>query len=215
MFVAAAIAACALSASAGVVVTQNRAAFEAGLTNGFTVENFTSTAHFPISSGVLNSSTTEAGLVADQIKAGVTYSTTIGTGNFFNIDAGGGFDGGFLDSVTGTHLLTVTFDNAVTGFGFDTNALARNVDLTIFFDDNTSLFLHNVADQMEFFGFTADGAAKIKSAVIGSAQNGTFTFALDNFTFGNGAGGNKVPEPGSLLLAAAALGAALRFRRKV
>ena len=86
-----AIVALAPSASADVITTHtDRATFEAAAGVPLTVEDFTDTAHFPITSGVLNSLTTDAGLQPGDIEEGVTYSTPVGQGNFFNIDAGGG-----------------------------------------------------------------------------------------------------------------------------
>ncbi len=220
LLLTAALAGFACSASAGVVLSQNRANFESQFAGAYTVETFTSDSHFPISTGVLNSSTNlpGIGITPGLIKAGVTYSTPISTGFFFNIDAGAGFNGGFLDNTYTNALLTVTFDNAVSAFGFDTNQFMRNVDVVLRYDDNSSEAFHGIATSMSFFGFNNDQGHKIKSAVIGSLQNGTFKFALDNFTFGNRgepAPAIHVPEPSSLLLLVAALsGAALARRRK-
>ena len=112
-----------LAYGATITSYSSRASFDAAV-GPTTLENFTDQAHFPILSGVLNQFTREAGLSPGDIEAGVTYSTPIGTGNFFNIDLGGGFTGGFLDSVTsegGDRPLNIAFDSPVAAFGFDTN----------------------------------------------------------------------------------------------
>lgn len=41
------------------------------------------------------------GIAPGDIVAGVTFSTPIGAGNFFNIDGGGAFAGGILDRIGG------------------------------------------------------------------------------------------------------------------
>jgi hypothetical protein len=94
------------------------------------VEDFTSTSHFPIPPGFLNSFTDlpAIGLYPGDILPGVTYSTNVdsnsSSSNEFNIDGGGGgFAGGFLDSLNlgSSRPLTVTSVSPVQGFGFDTN----------------------------------------------------------------------------------------------
>jgi hypothetical protein len=189
-----------------VAVSTNRASFEAAYTTPFTVEDFTSTSHFPISSGVLNSATNQPGIgiAAGAIKAGVTYSTPIGGGNFFNIDAGGGFVGGFLDALYNHGLLTVAFDTPQAAFGFDTNALSPDLQVVVNFTDSTSQTFSSALTgyNLQFFGFSST-QSDIASVVIGSATDPAFSFALDNFTFGSGV--SAVPESGSLALMLAGL----------
>lgn len=58
------------------------------------------------------------------ILPGVTYSTApCYTGSAcLNIDGGGGYAGGFLDSLFNDgRALTIDFDDAQSAFGFDTN----------------------------------------------------------------------------------------------
>lgn len=209
----------AASSASAISSYTDRAVFTAavGGSGALTIEDFTHTYHFPITSGVLNSSTTEAGLAAGDIEAGATYSVpTPGVGNFFNIDGGGGFTGGFLDSIRHFHPLTVVFDTAISAFGFDTNALmGSSFDLQINYSNQPSFsdtYGVSGSSSMQFFGFQSS-TSNIESVLIrGNSQ--TFDFALDNFTFGgDGAppaegGPEGVPDSGSTfaMLAAAFIG---------
>lgn len=199
-------------AQAGMITTYaDRTTFETALGGPITVETFTEVAHFPISTGILNSSTNlvvDSGppILPGDIKPGVTYSTAIGTGFFFNIDSGGGYVGGFLDGFaqsTYANALTITFDNPVSGFGFDTNSLmGSGFDVAINFTSGPA-YANNFAvapnlGPLQFFGFTSD-MGDISSVVILGKGNAIFSFALDNFTFG---GSTVVPEPSSLALTA-------------
>ncbi len=203
---------------AGTISTYNdRSAFESAA-GTVTVEDFTSTFHFPITIGSLNSQTNlpDIGITPGLIQAGVTYSAAVPNSgaNYFNIDAGGGFSGGFLDTLNVPRPITVTFDQPNAAFGFDTNSLAGSLTVTIFFADlSSTTFFTPAIDQMSFFGYQSS-AADITSAVI-SGNSDTFGAAFDNFTFTNGV--TNTPEPNTLLLLAPALGvlAVIRKRQRV
>src|SRR5450759_1202603 len=77
-------------AHASIIVFSDRTSFTTA-TGATTVEDFGTVVVIPISSGILNSATDPT------ILPGVTYSTPVRTGLFFNIDAGGGYTGGLLD----------------------------------------------------------------------------------------------------------------------
>ena len=181
------------------------------------IEDFTPDSHFPISTGILNSSTNlpGIGIVPGTIKPGVTYSTPVGPGFFFNIDRGGGFPGGFLDTIAGgNQVLTVTFDTPQQFFGFDASStLTPLMNLTINFPADPSLLFPVVPTSTnDFFGFVSS-ASDITSLTL-SGPHPNFSFALDNFRFG-GTASQSVPEPGSLALLGIALGAfGLSRRRK-
>ncbi len=196
---------CLASAHAGsFTVSADRSALEAAFTGPYTVEDFGDSARFPISTGILNSAThlPAIGIVPGLIQPGVSYSTLVGTGNFFNIDSGGGFAGGFLDTVTGDRLLTVRFDSPVLAFGFDTNSLSPSLQVVVSFTDATTQTYSASINSATFVGFTSTGAG-IASAVIGDLNNPTFSFAIDNMTFANTA---PVPEPAAIALMLAGLG---------
>lgn len=209
----------ATAAEAGTVTTYSDITTFDAAHGPVTVEDFTANAHFPLTSGVLNSATTDAGLTAGEIEAGVTYSTTVGTGNFFNIDAGGGFVGGFLDSLssTGERVLSIVFDGAVSGFGFVTNGLMPTFEVTIDFlsgPSYTGAFSIS-GSGLEFFGF-GSSAQDIKSVTIDGTASNNFNFALDDFRFGETVTSPAVPLPAGLpiaLTAFATLGFAARRRK--
>ena len=209
IFLASAFVISANAASATVITEfTNRTIFDAAV-GSTQIEDFTDSAHFPITSGVLNSSTTDAGLNAGDIVDGVTFSTPVGSGLFFNIDSGAGYDGGFLDSLrsSGDRALTVTFDAPVAAFGFDTNGqMGSAFDVTINFDAGSPFTdtLRLLFTSLRFFGFQSD-EADIASVVIQGNNTGTSgaNYALDNFSFGGQGSGptEELPEPGMLGLA--------------
>ena len=190
--------------SANITIYSDRAVFDAavGVT---TVEDFLSSAHAPITSGVLNEFTDEAGILPGDIQPGVTYSTPVGTGFFFNIDAGGGFTGGFLDSVIQSEgdrrALTVDFVSPVAAFGFDTNDLmGQDLEVVIHFvsgEPFEGTFAVAQSRVLEFFGFQSN-LVDIESVVIQGSSTGInqMNYALDNFSFG----GMAVPVPPAVFL---------------
>ena len=189
-----------------VTVNTDRTSFYSSLSSGYTVDDFGPFAHYPISTGVLNSTTSIPGVIAPgTVHAGVTYSTPIGTGYFFNIDARAGFAGGFLDSVGNGFRLTANFDSAVSAFGFDTNYLSPHLQVVVHFNDaTTQMFSSGVnGDHPSFFGFSST-ASDITSVVIGSTDY--VSFAVDNFTYSHPTVA-AVPEPETYALVLAALGA--------
>lgn len=214
--IAIALAGLSAPAAAQVSVFSDSTAFVSA-TGTNTVVDFTNTPHFPISSGVLSSATREAGLAAGDIPAGVTFSTPVGAGNFFNIDVGGGFTGGFLDSFGADRVLTISFDSPQQAFGFDTNFLMEQFIVTIFSgaDPLFSQTFTAPGSNMTFFGFASLGSGITSATINGTA--GSANFALDNFRFGAAAQAPAVPEPGTwamLLMGFGAMGAALRRQRR-
>ncbi len=191
---------------AGTVTTySDRATFNAAV-GATTVEDFGPVYRFPISTGVLNSATN---LIVDNgpaitpglIKPGVTYSVPIDAASSFNIDEGGGFVGGFLDSIGSTDL-TVTFDGPVRALGFDTNVLMSDFSLTLNFISGSPLVLQVVGPtsfDLSFFGYQSD-AQDIASAVVRWSGRSGFGFVLDNFTFTDPGTSGAVPEPSALSL---------------
>ncbi|MEL7166576.1 MAG: VPLPA-CTERM sorting domain-containing protein [Pseudomonadota bacterium] len=206
-------------AHAGTLTTYtDQSSFQSDFASAVT-EDFGPRSAFPISTGVLNASTslsTSSGgpINPGDIVAGVTFSTPVGAGNFFNIDGGGGFNGGFLDSLGPDRDLTVTFDAAQSAFGFVTNNLMPAFDITISFvsDPSVTQSLTTSSGALQFFGF-ASSAADIASVVINGTA-GSFNFALDDFTFTDQVSTPAVPLPASLPFLLAGLGAIGLMRRR-
>ena len=171
-------------------IFDDRTAFDAAV-GSTTLEDFTGGPKGVISTGILNSNTNLPAINPGDIQPGVTYSMPIGTGAFFNIDAGLGFFGGLLDGLQDPEFdpVTITFDNPVAAFGFDTNRnMGQSFDITIQFTSGPD-FVGNfpVAQNffLEFFGFQS-GQLDIKTVIIqGDGTNSpAFDFAFDNFAFG-------------------------------
>jgi hypothetical protein len=210
------------AASAAITTYNDRATFTAA-TGALNVETFGPQPAFPIPSGILNSSTggccAFGPITPGLILPGVTYSTPVGSGLFFNIDADGGFDGGFLDGLFNNGILTISFDSAQSAFGFDTNYLMPVFDLAIF-DTNGQIYSNSFQIDpanglgLSFFGFESSAANIVKITIDGTAGS-DIDFAIDNFTF-KSSGAGPIPEPSSwamLLTGFGALGIALRRRR--
>lgn len=178
---------------AGVTVYRDRPAFESAV-GPVQVETFTDSAHFPISSHILNAATDEVVQVGTPIRPGdilpgVTYQRLGAFDQPFalNIDANGqGMQGGFLNGMHGFASdpgLTVLFDKPLSAFGFDTNLFMGNA-FTVIFEQGGVLFRQRFpvsSFDYTFFGFVSD-QADIASVLIEGLGNYTFRFGLDNFT---------------------------------
>lgn len=202
-----------VEARAAIIDYSDRATFEAA-TGATTVEDFTTSYHYPITTGILNSSTNlvvanGTPITPGMILPGVTYSTSIGSGNFFNIDLGGGiFQGGFLDSFGKSQVLTITFDHAQSGFGFDSYDLAGNFVVDIYSGStllaSQSITTNASQNYLTFYGF-GSSSQNITSATITGDDDGGDTggipvaFALDDFTY-NSSVSAPGPTPGTGLL---------------
>lgn len=199
----------------------DRGAFAAAL-GPTTTDTFGDVFGFPISGGVLDARTSlipanGGPIVAGRVQPGVTFSTPVGAGNFFNLDANSGFTGSFLDGGprgAGRNPLTVRFAEPVLGFGFDTNRLmGTSFRVTIQFQSGsrfTSVSSIPDAGPTVFFGFRSSADDIVSVQIVG--RGGAFDFAIDNFSV---AGGAAVPEPaGAGLLALALLALAVRPMRK-
>ncbi|MBK7403260.1 MAG: VPLPA-CTERM sorting domain-containing protein [Phycisphaerales bacterium] len=212
--------ACAVAGtvSAGAITTYtDRPSFNANAGGPLTLEDFTGTFHFPIATGVLNSQTNlpDIGILPGAIQPGVSYATPIGSGNFFNIDAGGAYEGGFLDGFEPSDReCTITFHQndpnvarAVAEFGFDLGSLgSTDFDVRINFADGSSQLFNNIYPAtLSFFGFQSD-ASDITSVVIGN-DGGPLGFDFDNFTY------TAVPAPAGIALLGFGGLAATRRRR--
>ncbi|WP_375509494.1 hypothetical protein [uncultured Nostoc sp.] len=187
------------------------------------IEDFTNSIHYPITTGILNSQTNlvvnnGSPIRPGDIKPGATYSTPRGSGFFFNIDAGGGYTGGFLDGFLSSNFnktLTINFDNNVSAFGFDTNNFMGNdFNLTIKFSSGENFvqnFLVSNSESLQFFGFQSD-AFDIQSVIIDGNRDRSDggQFAVDNFTF------TTIPEPFNLggILIAGFMGLWLKLKKQ-
>ncbi len=200
--------------AASITTFSDRATFNSAV-GSTTLEDFTSTANFPIPNGILDSTSSFGTLAAGDIKAGATYTTPVGTGNYFNIDAGGAFSGGFLDGFDFGRILTISYNPLISGFGFDTNDLMPDFDITINFSSAPSYTANFTGiTGTQFFGFKSD-AADIQSVLISSSYSNGFAFAIDNHSFGGSAVATTVPEPFTVLGTIFGVGSSVALKRKL
>jgi hypothetical protein len=155
-------------------------------------------------------------ILPGRVQPGVTYSTPVASGNFFNLDANSGFDGAFLDGglgAMGRNPLTVSFAGPVLGFGFDTNRLmGTTFQVTIHFqlgDRFTGVSSIPESSSTVFFGFQSSTQDIVSVRIVG--RGGSFDFAVDNFSV---AAGPAVPEPAEAYLTALALVALAVWRSR-
>lgn len=209
------------AAQAGSITTfTDRGAFSTSI-GATTIDTFGDTFAFPISTGTLDARTnlisaSGAPILPGRVQSGVTYSTPVGGGNFFNLDANSGFTGAFLDGGlggTGRNPLNVRFDAPVLGFGFDTNRLmGTTFRVTIHFRSGSSFTNVNSIRESSstvFFGFQSSVADIVGVRIVG--RGGSFDFAVDDFAVARGA---AVPEPSVIgLMAMALLVLAMRSSR--
>lgn len=222
LFVSFLLVAIAVAASAGTVTTYTDVNSFNAAVGATTLEDFTAHPHFPISTGVLNSFTDlpGIGIYPGMIQPGVTYSVPVTSGYFFNIDAGGGFNGGFLDSVTGDSPLSVAFVSPEAAFGFVTNFLGGTSQTVVlsFANGSTYSYTYGIPGDLglNFIGFQSSGTDITGLTLSGAGGfSSTFGFAIDNFQFG-GAPSTATPEPSGLVLLGSGLVAAAGvIRRKL
>jgi len=157
---------CLMAAQAGTITETDRASV---LDGNVLVETFGSVLRGPITTDVLNSATDCCDIPPPFILQGVTYSTPIGTGFFFNIDGGAGFTGGLRDAITEPNPLTVQFAIPQIAFGFDTNSImGPTFEITINFSGGGSLSKTlNIPNTLAMTGFGfISNTDDITSAVI-------------------------------------------------
>lgn len=205
----AAVVCAATSATAAPITYSDRATFQAAA-GATTLETFNSVA-----------ADTEFHS-ADLLVGSLTLSSNAGINPTFNNDealvnvfpygpGSGGIDGTALVDGLGLdadEFIAITLPGLVTAFGFDFENYDGSGDaLQVVINGNIVTTLVGNG----FFGFI-DGAAPFNSVVFRSisqdgAENGTFT-ALDNVEY------SSVPEPATLILFSAGIGAAAYRRRK-
>ncbi len=203
--------------SAGTITNYTDATAFGTAVGAVSVEDFTSSSHFPILGLTLNSFTDlpGIGIAPGDILPGVTYSTDIGaTANEsdpFNIDTASGYVGGVLDARTRDGInraLTVTFTGPVTAFGFDTDGFyVPNYSITINFvggSSDTITFSPANDSQLHFYGFASSAQDILSATLTGSNSTTSNGFVIDNFTFTAPAGA-AVPEPSTWMLGASGL----------
>jgi MYXO-CTERM domain-containing protein len=214
--------------SAGSITTYTDATAFGTAVGAVSVEDFTSTSHFPILGLTLNSMTDlpAIGITPGTILPGVTYSTTVGAtqneDDPFNIDTASGYVGGVLDARTRDGInrpLIVTFTGPVTAFGFDTDGFyVPDYSITINFvtgPSDTITFSPANDSQLHFYGFASSAQDIVSATLTGSNSTTSNGFVIDNFTY-TAPATTATPEPSTWMLGASGLLglASLRLRSR-
>ncbi len=107
----------------------------------------------------------------------------------------------------------ITFDHAITAFGFDASNLADQRFDNLEFNNTAGdvIAVHDAIDQTRFWGFISDTPFTtfvVRQTGFGSGGGATDGFRIDNMAF------TAVPMPTAILLAAPALAALAAHRRR-
>jgi PEP-CTERM motif len=194
------------SANAATITFNNRAAFEATLSNSFTDTYDTTRGYAP---GFSITADAPFSAIVGQTR----YQTT-GFSNLNIIQSNGtycaGCNGSFNLFFDGTTFGTI---NGVQAVGFDSPFNGGFDALVTFGDNSAQLYALAVGNTPTFFGLTSDKLIKSIAFGPGGQRTNSVSFVLDNLTIGN-----AVPEPATwamMILGFGMVGAAARRRRQI
>jgi hypothetical protein len=223
--------------------TDDDTAFEAATGPGFTVDNFGTTfgggfseldASTNLGTGDLNFG---GPILPGTVAAGATYSAPTGISNHPNgpmsLSSSTAYNSVFLSALNDPSVsdppisITVTFDNPVSGFGFDSTSylMGDGFDIQIMFLVGDDYIEHFEFDNdpidgeqvLEFFGFLSDETDILSVTLQGTGAVGASSLVsgrtnFDDFTYGVVDG--VIPIPGAVWLFGSALGLLGWIRRK-
>lgn len=152
---------------------------------------------------------------------GVATITDGGEGNMYVVTDFGGTDRDLLTG--GSQLLTISFENTLSAFGFDWYAIDWELQVTAFDADGAVVGAMSAAGVSPDWGFSGIAAAGIRTVTLATLGPGGAPYA-DNYAIGalyykTASGGastvpTAVPEPAGLLLTGTALLGLLLQRRR-